>query len=108
MKNSIRTWIKDGLWAILFAGFVAAVIRFAFGLGAGTGLTDSTPWGIWIAFKLCFVALAGGGFTLAAIVHIFHIESFRPILRRGILMATLGYSSFVVSLIFDLGLPWHM
>ncbi len=108
MNTTLRTWTKDGLWAIVFAGLVAAVIRFSSGLGAGSGLNDATPWGLWIAFKLGFVALAGGGFTLAAVVYIFHIESFRPILRRAILMATLGYTSFVISLIFDLGLPWHM
>ncbi|MEW6404282.1 MAG: NrfD/PsrC family molybdoenzyme membrane anchor subunit [Chloroflexota bacterium] len=108
MNSTLRTWIKDGLWAIVFAGLVAALIRFTRGLGAGTGLNDSTPWGLWIAFKLGFVALAGGGFTLAAVVYIFHLENYRPILRRAILMAMLGYSSFVISLIFDLGLPWHM
>ena len=108
MNNTLRTWIKDGLWVLVFAGLVATVIRFTNGLGAATGLTDSTPWGIWIAFKLCFVALAGGGFTLAAIVYIFHLEKCRPILRRAILMALLGYGSFIVSLIFDLGLPWHI
>lgn len=108
MNKTLRSLIKDGLWAIVFAGAVAVVIRFAGGLGAGSGLNDVTPWGLWIAFKLGFVALAGGGFTLAAVVYIFHIESFRPILRRAILMAMLGYSSFVISLIFDLGLPWHM
>jgi Ni/Fe-hydrogenase subunit HybB-like protein len=108
VNNTLHTWIKDGLWALVFAGLVAAVIRFTGGLGAATGLTDSTPWGIWIAFKLCFVALAGGGFTLAAIIYIFHLENYRPILRRAILMALLGYGSFIVSLIFDLGLPWHI
>lgn len=108
MDNTLRTWIKDGLWAIVFAGIVAAVVRFASGLGAATGLNDATPWGLWIAFKLGFVALAGGGFTLAAFVYIFHVESFRPILRRAILIALLGYGSFIVSLIFDLGLPWHI
>ncbi len=108
MNNSLRTWIKDGLWAIVFAGVVAVIIRFAAGLGAATGLTDATAWGLWIAFKLCFVALAGGGFTFAAMVYIFHIESLRPLLRRAILIALLGYGSFIISLIFDLGLPWHV
>jgi len=108
VNNTLRTLIKDGLWAIVFAGTVAAVIRFASGLGAGSGLNDVTPWGLWIAFKLGFVALAGGGFTLAAVVYIFHIENYRPILRRAILMALLGYGSFIVSLIVDLGLPWHV
>ncbi len=108
MNTTTRIWIKDGLWAIALAGLVASIIRFAAGLGAATGLNDSAPWGLWIAFKLVFVALAGGGFTLAAIVYIFHLEYYRPILRRAILIAMLGYGSFIVSLIFDLGLPWHI
>jgi Ni/Fe-hydrogenase subunit HybB-like protein len=108
VNDTTRTWIKDGLWAIALAGLIASVIRFANGLGTATGLNDSTPWGLWIAFKLVFVALAGGGFTLAAMVYIFHLERYRPILRRAILIAMLGYGSFIVSLIFDLGLPWHI
>lgn len=108
MVKDQRTWLKDFLWMIVAAGIVAAAIRFINGLGSSTGLNDGTPWGLWIAFKLGFVALAGGGFTLAAMVYIFHLETFRPILRRAILLALLGYGSFIVSLIFDLGLPWHI
>jgi Ni/Fe-hydrogenase subunit HybB-like protein len=108
MNNTTRTWIKDGLWAVAFAGLIASIIRFTSGLGAATGLNDSAPWGIWIAFKLVFVAIAGGGFTLAGMVYIFHLERYRPILRRAILIALLGYGSFIISLIFDLGLPWHI
>jgi Ni/Fe-hydrogenase subunit HybB-like protein len=100
--------LKDGLWAVVFAGVAAAIIRFGLGLGAATGLNDATPWGLWIAFKLGFVALAGGGFTLAALVYIFHLERYRVFVRRAILLALLGYGSFIVSLLFDLGLPWHI
>ena len=67
-----------------------------------------SPWGLWIAFKLAFVALSGGGFTLAAIVYIFHLDTYRPVARRAILMALLGYGAFIVSLLFDLGLPWRI
>ncbi|MFZ5822311.1 MAG: NrfD/PsrC family molybdoenzyme membrane anchor subunit [Chloroflexota bacterium] len=108
MNNTTRTLIKDGLWVVAIAGLVASIIRFTSGLGAATGLNDSVPWGMWIAFKLVFVAVAGGGFTLAGMVYIFHLERYRPILRRAILIALLGYGSFIVSLIFDLGLPWHI
>jgi Ni/Fe-hydrogenase subunit HybB-like protein len=108
VNKTTRAWIKDGLWAIALAGLVASIIRFTQGLGAATGLNDSAPWGLWIAFKLVFVAIAGGGFSLAGMVYIFHLERYRPILRRAILIALLGYGSFIVSLIFDLGLPWHI
>ncbi len=108
MENQALNRTRDVLWAVVFAGIVAAVLRFGLGLGASSGLNDATPWGLWIAFKLGFVALAGGGFTLAAMVYIFHLESYRPVLRRAILLALLGYGSFIVSLIFDLGLPWHI
>lgn len=100
--------IKDILWIVAIAGAVAMALRLARGLGYTTGLNDSSAWGLWIAFKLTFVALAGGGFTLAAMVYIFHLEIYRPLLRRAILIALLGYGCFLVSLLFDLGLPWHI
>ena len=90
MSQTTRTLIKDGLWVIALAGLVASIIRFTHGLGSATGLNDSAPWGLWIAFKLVFVAIAGGGFTLAGMVYIFHLERYRPILRRAILIALLG------------------
>jgi Ni/Fe-hydrogenase subunit HybB-like protein len=108
VSKTTRIWIKDIIWGMVLVGLVASIIRFTRGLGSATGLNDSTPWGLWIAFKLVFVAIAGGGFTLAGMVYIFHLERYRPILRRAILIALLGYGSFIVSLIFDLGLPWHI
>jgi len=108
MPTSKRVLVKDFLWAIVFAGIVAAALRFIIGLGATTGMNDARPWGLWIAFKLGFVALAGGGFTLAGMVYILRLERYHSIIRRAILLALLGYGSFIVSLIFDLGLPWHI
>jgi Ni/Fe-hydrogenase subunit HybB-like protein len=98
------------LWVVLLAGGYSLVIRFVRGLGASTNLSDEFPWGIWIGFKLFAVALAGGGFTLAAVVHIFNLNRYRPVLRPMILTAFLGYSMFICSLIIDLGRPlriWH-
>jgi Ni/Fe-hydrogenase subunit HybB-like protein len=105
---SRRTLVKDILWIFVCVGTVAAIVRLALGLGYATGLNDASPWGLWIAFKLTFVALSGGGFTLAAMVYIFHLDTYRPILRRAILMALLGYGAFIVSLLFDLGIPWRI
>ncbi len=96
---------------VLAAGAIATYIRFFHGLGAATNLSDRFPWGLWIGFDvLCGVGLAAGGFTLAAVVHIFNIRRFEPILRPTILTAFLGYLLVIVALMFDLGRPlqiWH-
>jgi Ni/Fe-hydrogenase subunit HybB-like protein len=97
--------------AILLAGLYATYLRIVYGLGGSTNLSDKFPWGIWIAFDvMCGVALAAGGFTLVAIVHIFNIEKYKPVLRPAILTAFLGYLLVVVGLLYDLGRPdrlWH-
>ncbi len=97
--------------AILLSGLYATYLRIFHGLGGATNLSDRFPWGVWIAFDvLCGVGLAAGGFTLVAVVHIFNIERYKPILRPAILTAFLGYSLVVVALLYDLGRPdrlWH-
>jgi Ni/Fe-hydrogenase subunit HybB-like protein len=97
--------------AILASGVYATWLRVFYGLGGSTNLSDQFPWGIWIAFDvMCGVGLAAGGFTLVAMVHIFNIEKYKPVLRPAILTAFLGYSLVVVGLIYDLGRPdrlWH-
>ena len=94
--------------AVLMAvGLVAAIDRYATGLGATTNLKDTFPWGIWIGIDILVgVGLAAGGFTVAATVYLFNLERFRPILRPTILTAFLGYVLVICGLMVDLGRPW--
>lgn len=96
---------------LMIAGAYATYVRVFQGLGAATNLSDRFPWGLWIGFDvLCGVGLAAGGFTLAATVHIFNIEKYKPIVRPAILTAFLGYVLVILALMFDLGRPyrvWH-
>jgi Ni/Fe-hydrogenase subunit HybB-like protein len=105
------TFWKTTAALILFAGVYSAGVRLFGGLGASTNLSDEFPWGLWIGFDiLCGVGLAAGGFTLAAIVYIFNVKRFEPIIRPTILTAFLGYVLVIVGLMFDLGRPnqiWH-
>jgi Ni/Fe-hydrogenase subunit HybB-like protein len=107
-RFTLWQWIF-GLLVLL--GLYATAVRVFQGLGGATHLTDRFPWGLWIGFDvLCGVGLAAGGFTLAAFVHIFNIERYKPILRPAILTAFLGYLLVIVGLLFDLGRPyriWH-
>jgi Ni/Fe-hydrogenase subunit HybB-like protein len=97
--------------AILLSGMYATYLRVRYGLGGATNLSDKFPWGVWIGFDvMCGVALAAGGFTLVAMVHIFNIKTYKPVLRPAILTAFLGYCLVVVGLLYDLGRPdrlWH-
>ncbi len=85
------------------------IIRYVSGLGAVSNLSDGRPWGFWISFDLyCGVALAAGGFTLAAVVYIFNLKKYHPIVRPAVLTAFLGYLLVIFALLVDVGQPWYI
>jgi len=99
------------LLALIAVGFAFAVYRFLYGLAAITNLDQQHPWGLWIAIDVSTgVALAAGGFTAAALAHIFRREQFHAITRPALLTAMLGYTFVGVGLMADLGRYyniWH-
>ena len=108
-----RKLLTPGVWGLLLvmaigAGFGA--YRFLVGLGPSTNLDQQWPWGIWIVADVSFIALAAGGFMVAAIAHIFHREQFHVLARPMLLAALLGYTFACVALLADLGRfynIWH-
>jgi Ni/Fe-hydrogenase subunit HybB-like protein len=54
------------------------------------------------------VALAAGGYTMAAAVYILGLEKYRPVVRPAILTGFLGYLFVVIGLLVDLGSPWRL
>lgn len=95
------------LFALVLGMIGAALVRFVFGLGAVTNLNDKWPWGLWIGFDLlCGIALAGGGFSTALIVHILHKGKYHSIARGAMLTSLLGYIVALISLLIDIG-RWH-
>lgn len=98
------------LYVLTALGVISALIRLFFGLGSPiTNLSDAYPWGLWISFDvLTGVALAGGGFTMSAIIYVFNLKKFEPLLRPAKISAFLGYLMFIFGLFFDLGLPWRI
>lgn len=101
--------VKLVLWTIVGIAAAVGITRFLFGLGVTTNLSDNTPWGFWIGFDVMGgVALAAGGFVIAAISYIFGNKKLHAITRPAILTAFLGYLAVVFGLLFDLGLPWNI
>lgn len=99
------------LMVFMAIGFTFLALRFFFGLGFITNLDDSWPWGIWITIDVASgVALAAGGFTTGALVHIFWREHYHAIVRPALLTAMLGYTFVGVGVMIDLGRfynIWH-
>ena len=94
---------------IIVAGLGLIGLRLFKGLGAVTNLSQTTPWGLWIGFDvMCGVALAAGGYTIAATVHLFGLKEYEPLVRPAILTGFLGYVFVVLGLVLDLGQPWRM
>ncbi|MCP4166840.1 MAG: Ni/Fe-hydrogenase cytochrome b subunit [Chloroflexi bacterium] len=97
------------IFLILSAGTLIMLLRFVFGIGPVSNLSDSFPWGIWIGFDVMGgVALAAGAFVIAATAHIFNKKRFEPLVRPAILTGFLGYLLVVCGLIIDLGRPYNI
>ena len=100
------------LLALMGIAFIIAMVRYAVGIGAISNLSNSYPWGFWISFDLFTgVAISSGAFLMAAVVYIFELKQFKPLLRPSILTAFLGYIMVVIALLVDLGHPeriWYM
>ncbi|HPI73690.1 MAG TPA: Ni/Fe-hydrogenase cytochrome b subunit [bacterium] len=94
------------IWTL---GIYATVVRFFYGLGAATHLSDSVPWGLWIGLDILVgVGLAAGGFFITAMVYLFNLKEYQPIVRPAILTSFLGYGLVIITLLFDLGKPYHI
>ena len=97
------------LSTLVTLGLIPIILRFVYGLGAISNLSDGRPWGFWISFDLyCGVALAAGGFTLAGWVYVFNREKYHAVARPAVLTAFLGYTLVILALLVDLGQPWYI
>ncbi len=89
-----------------------AVYRWFVGLGPTTNLSDGRGWGIWISFDMMSgIGLAAGAFTVAAVVYIFNLKQFYPIVRPTILTGFISYMLAGLTLLVDLSQPqriWHL
>ena len=95
------------LVVLTVAGALAALYRLVFGLGASTNLTDTHPWGLWIAADvMAGVALAAGGYCMSAAYYVFGMKKYKPIVKPAILTAFLGYFIVAVGITLDIGRPW--
>ncbi len=108
VSPGLLAWL--GLIGLLIAiGLVTAVRVFLYGLTL-TNMYDNVPWGLWITIDLSAIALGAGAFTLSAVVYLFGLKRFQPIVRLAVFVGFIGYTSALLTLIMDIGRPdrfWH-
>ncbi len=122
-KRSLLKFLLDemkprGKWLTLFnvisipvilVGLVILVIRFVYGLGSVTNLSQNYPWGFWIGFDVVTgVAFAGGAYVITFVVYVMRLEKYHPIVRPTVLSGLLAYIFYAGALVLDLGRPWHI
>lgn len=91
----------------MIAGGAALAVRFVYGLGYATNLSNTNPWGIWIGLDVASgVALAAGGFTTAALAHVFGRHAYEAVTRPALLTAALGYTFVAFAVFIDIGRSW--
>ena len=99
------------LLGLMGAAFIVAIVRYVYGIGAISNLSNAYPWGFWVSFDLYTgIAISSGAFVLTSLVYILELEQFRPLIRPTLLTGFLGYGMEVVALLVDLGHPeriWH-
>ena len=105
-----RKFWTPGVFVMLvfmIAGAMSIIARFTGGIGYVSNLSTARPWGLWVGVDVATgVALAAGGFTTAALAHIFGRHSYEPITRPALLTAMLGYTFVVIGLLVDIGRSW--
>lgn len=103
LNFSPLVWV---LLAFMALAGLLALYRYAFGVGAISNLSNSYPWGFWVSFDLFTgIAISSGAFIIAAIIYIFELKEFKPILRAVLLTALLGYIMEAMALMVELGHP---
>jgi menaquinone reductase, integral membrane subunit len=103
-------WIWVSFLLIVIAvGLFAAFQVFTKGLVV-TGLSDGTPWGMWITLDLSCIGLSAGAFSLSAITYLLGRDNYKPLARVAVFIGLLGYSGALMALLLDIGRPdrfWH-
>ena len=96
------------LLGLTVAAIGIVIVRLLLGLGVITNLNDDWPWGFWIGFDvLCGVALAGGGYGTALLIHIIHNKKLETVARATMLTSLIGYVLVVVGLGIEIGRWWN-
>jgi Ni/Fe-hydrogenase subunit HybB-like protein len=97
------------LWVWCFAllmtgGIYASYVRLVHGIGRFGSDGTAFPWDLITGLNVfCGIAIAAGGFTVAASTYVLNLEGYRPIVRASLVLSFLGYVVAVLGLVSSPG-----
>ena len=93
---------------LALVGGILIIIRYIFGLGAVTNLSDGYPWGLWITYDvLVGTALGCGGYAMALLIYVCNRWEYHPLVRSAVLASVFGYTLAGVAIFIDIGRYWN-
>jgi Ni/Fe-hydrogenase subunit HybB-like protein len=109
LGGRLITPVTTVLLVLMAAAGLVLLVRFIFGLGSVTNISDGYPWGIWVVYDVMVgSAFACGGYTIALLVYIFNKGEYHPLVRPALLASLFGYTLAGVSVLIDLGRYWNV
>lgn len=99
-RLTLTRWI---LLLLAVFGIFILIYRLINGLGSTTNLSNEWPWGFWIYMDLILSALGACGFSIAILTHIFHVEKYKPLARKALLMSFFCYVLVFLILFIEIG-----
>jgi Ni/Fe-hydrogenase subunit HybB-like protein len=106
MKPTLK-FQRWNFWVWCFAvlmtgGIYASYVRLVHGIDHS--LSNVFPWGLITGLNvLCGIAIATGGFTIAASIYVLNLEGYRPMVRASLVMSFLGYVVAVLGIVSSPG-----
>jgi Ni/Fe-hydrogenase subunit HybB-like protein len=99
-------------WASLLVIFVIGIYSLIKGYFlegmSSTNLSNTVPWGGWVAFYIYFIGMSAGSFLLSTLVYGFGMKQYEKIGRSALLSAIVSMITAITFIFLDIGRPDHV
>lgn len=75
---------------------------------SSTNLSNTVPWGLWVAFYIYFIGMSAGSFLLSTLVYGFGMKQYEKIGRSALLSAIVCMITGIIFIFIDIGRPDHI
>lgn len=99
-------------WVALLAIFIIGIYSLIKGYFlegmSSTNLSNTVPWGGWVAFYIYFIGMSAGSFLLSTLVYGFGMHQYEKIGRSALLSAIVSMITAITFIFLDIGRPDHI